>query len=51
MITGVFGGAVIPPLMGFLADSLHSQSGSLLAIAGCMIYLAVCSLRLKQRAD
>ena len=51
MITGVFGGAVIPPLMGFLADSLHSQSGSLLAIAGCMVYLAVCSLRLKQRAD
>lgn len=51
MITGVFGGAVIPPLMGFLADSLHSQIGSLLAISGCMVYLAVCSLWLKQQTD
>ena len=49
LITGVFGGAVIPPLMGFLADSLHSQAGSLIALAGCMVYLAVCSLRLKQQ--
>jgi len=49
MITGVFGGAVVPPLMGFSADVLHSQAGSLLIITCCMVYLAICSLRLKKQ--
>lgn len=49
MITGVFGGAVVPPLMGFLADMLHSQVGSLSIITCCMVYLAVCSLSLKRQ--
>lgn len=44
MIMGVFGGAVIPPLMGVMADTLHSQVGSLLVIAACMVYLVGCSL-------
>lgn len=46
MITGVFGGAVIPPLMGAMADRTGSQTGSLLVIAACMVYLAVCALLL-----
>lgn len=39
MITGVFGGAVVPPLMGFAADSLNSQVGSLIVISACLLYL------------
>ncbi len=46
MITGVFGGAVVPPLMGAMADWTGSQTGSLLVIAACMAYLAVCALLL-----
>lgn len=37
MITGVCGGAVIPPLMGFTTDLLGSQTGSLLVISACML--------------
>lgn len=48
MITGVCGGAVIPPLMGFFADLTGSQIGSLLVITGCMVYLAGCALALKK---
>lgn len=44
MIMGVFGGAVIPPLMGVMADTLQSQVGSLLVIAASMLYLVGCSL-------
>lgn len=44
MITGVCGGAVIPPLMGLFADLTGNQIGSLLVIAACMVYLAACSL-------
>ncbi|WP_418991097.1 MFS transporter [Alistipes sp.] len=44
MIMGVFGGAVIPPLMGVMADAMQRQLGSLLVIAGCMVYLVFCAL-------
>lgn len=44
MITGVCGGAVIPPLMGVFADLTGNQLGSLLVITVCMVYLAACSL-------
>ncbi len=47
MITGIFGGAVVPPLMGFCADSMGSQAGSLLVITICIGYLVFCSLRLR----
>ncbi len=47
MITGVFGGAVIPPLMGILTDALGGQSGSLIVILACMLYLAASSFSLK----
>lgn len=48
MITGVCGGAVIPPLMGVAADGMGSQAGSLAVIACCMLYLAAASLLLKE---
>lgn len=47
MITGVAGGAVIPPLMGISADRFGSQTGSLLIIGICVIYLFICSFWMK----
>ncbi len=44
MIMGVFGGAVIPPLMGVMADALGRQTGSLVIINICMGYLIFCAL-------
>lgn len=46
LITGVSGGAVIPPLMGVFADLAGNQSGSLTIIALCVIYLVWCSTAL-----
>lgn len=43
MITGVCGGAVIPPFMGYAADTVGAQSGSLIIITLSMLYLAYCS--------
>jgi Fucose permease len=43
MITGVSGGAVIPPLMGISADRFGSQTGSLFIIGICAVYLLICS--------
>lgn len=45
MITGVSGGALIPPLMGFSADAVGNQSGSVFIILICSVYLAFCSFR------
>jgi len=50
MIVGVFGGAVIPPLMGVLADAVGNQCGSLIAIALCAAYLVFCSFYIKKQA-
>ena len=47
MITGIFGGAIIPPLMGFLTEKMDSQIGSLLVLAVCAIYLIFCSYSFK----
>ena len=54
MITGVFGGAVIPPLMGFMATALGSkgspnQTGSLLVIGCCILYLIFLAFWLTNR--
>lgn len=40
LITGVVGGAVTPPLMGFFADLTGSQAGSLAVISFFILYLA-----------
>ena len=46
MITGIVGGAIIQPLMGFATDKIGSQMGSLLVIGLCMAYLVLCAVRL-----
>lgn len=51
MITGVFGGAVIPPFMGMLTDAIGNQAGSLIAIGICIAYLVWCSLWLGKPAE
>ncbi|MDR3365801.1 MAG: MFS transporter [Prevotellaceae bacterium] len=48
MIMGVSGGAIIPPVMGGLTKALGSQSGSMLTILACMIYLLICSLAVRK---
>lgn len=47
MIMGVFGGAVIPPVMGLLADATGSQTGSLIALSVCLVYLCYCAFAAK----
>lgn len=49
MIMGVCGGAVIPPLMGVLADAIGNQAGSIIVIAAGILYLAACSFLIKRR--
>jgi len=50
MITGVFGGAVIPFVMGLTSDVFGSQVGSVLIILISSIYLLFCaySIKIKQ---
>lgn len=43
MITGVCGGAVIPPLMGLATDLVGNQRGSLMVISLCLVYLLWCA--------
>ena len=43
MITGVCGGAVIPPLMGLATEWLGNQRGSLIVISLCLLYLVWCA--------
>ena len=47
MITGVFGGAVVPPLMGVAADWVGSQVGSMVVIACFAVYLLICGFTLQ----
>ena len=49
MIMGVCGGAVIPPAMGALTDFIGNQSGSVIVIGVCLVYLICCAFRLKTR--
>ena len=49
MVTGIFGGAVVPPLMGYLTDLLGSQAGALFVILGCLCYLLYCSFGIKTK--
>ncbi|MCQ2167678.1 MAG: MFS transporter [Bacteroidales bacterium] len=43
MITGVCGGAVIPPLMGVATDVIGNQTGSLIIITICLLYIVFCA--------
>lgn len=43
IITGVFGGAIVPPLMGWLTDTIGNQTGSLIVLALIGSYLLLYS--------
>lgn len=47
MIMGVAGGAVIPPLMGVVADSF-GQTGGMAVLLIAMVYLLFCAIRMKK---
>ena len=47
MITGVFGGAVIPFIMGLTTDAIGSQIGSVLIILLSALYLLFCAFAIK----
>ncbi|MCW3789829.1 hypothetical protein [Plebeiibacterium sediminum] len=47
MITGVFGGAVFPFLMGILSDLLGSQIGGIIIILAGALYLTFASYAIK----
>lgn len=49
MITGIFGGAVVPFLMGIASDKMGSQVGSILIILACAIYLLFCAFAINQK--
>ena len=49
MVTGIVGGAIITPLMGWLTDLLGSQMGSLIAISVCLLYLLLFSVMVKTK--
>jgi len=49
MITGVFGGAVIPFFMGIASDKIGSQTGSLIVILLSVGYLIFCSLSVVEK--
>ena len=49
MITGVFGGAVIPFIMGLTSDALGSQVGSVLIILLSAVYLFFCAFTVKPK--
>ncbi|NME68778.1 MFS transporter [Flammeovirga aprica] len=53
MITGVFGGAIIPFAMGLLSDAMHSQMGAVIIILGSAAYLLMASftIKIKQKAS
>lgn len=47
MITGVAGGAIFPMIMGLATDAIGNQTGSILIIGLCIIYLIYCSFGIK----
>jgi len=47
MITGVFGGAVIPFCMGLMADSFGSQVGAVIVILASALYLMFAAFAIK----
>lgn len=51
MITGVFGGAVIPFFMGIASDALKSQAGSVAVILLSAVYLLYCAFALAKNGN
>ncbi|MDP4210285.1 MAG: MFS transporter [Bacteroidota bacterium] len=48
MITGVFGGAVIPFFMGITSDAVGSQVGSVFVILASALYLLFCAYSIRK---
>ncbi|NOU61290.1 MFS transporter [Marinifilum caeruleilacunae] len=48
MITGVFGGAIIPFIMGLMSDTLGSQIGAVLVILASAMYLLYLAFSMKE---
>jgi MFS transporter, FHS family, L-fucose permease len=46
MIMGVAGGAIVPPVMGIVSDSV-GQVGGLAVLLGALVYLLFCAYRMK----
>jgi fucose permease len=51
MITGVFGGAIIPFFMGLMSDWLNSQVGSVIVILISALYLLYCAFVVNTRKE
>ena len=49
MIMGVGGAAVIVPVMGFVSDK-SGQTGAMLVLLACLVYLLFCAFRIKKEA-
>jgi fucose permease len=50
MVMGIAGGAIFPLLMGVMADKM-GQTGALLVILGCMLYLLAASFLVKSETN
>jgi MFS transporter, FHS family, L-fucose permease len=50
MITGVFGGAVVPFVMGLATDAFGSQIGSVVIILVCAFYLMYCAFAVNAKS-
>ncbi len=50
MITGVFGGAVVPFFMGLLSDKMGSQQGSVIIILASALYLAFAAFAIRVKS-
>ena len=42
-------GAVIPPAMGAMTDAIGNQTGSVIVIGICLVYLICCAFKLRTR--
>ena len=47
MMMGIFGGAVMPLLMGIASDTIGSQLGAVIVLAVCTVYLFILYPKLK----
>ena len=50
MIMGLIGGAIFPPVMGFMSDMMASQTGSVIVITIGVIYLLALVAKIKKTA-
>lgn len=49
MITGVSGGAIISIISGPISDAVGSQTGSVMVVMACVLYLVLCSFMVSDK--